>query len=145
MTENTFSDVSNALQRSHDLIRSTGLNQCHFQVQGKNWQVYYAEPLAVEYSNVVAYKVILSRLNAMFASRDQMKGVNTENIERFVVIDKEWRKMPGYNRSLVVKPGDGLYYGLKKIMGHGDTLDRAHWLHQRRTKWATVTQLTKAA
>ena len=142
MTENTFSDVSNALQRSHDLIRSTGLNQCVFSVYGQTWQLFYAEPLAVEYNDVVAYKVVLSRLNAKFWYRDQIKRINTENIERFVVVDKEWRAMTGYNRSLAVKPGD---YGLKKIMGHGDTLDGAHWLHQRRTKWATVMQLTAAA
>jgi hypothetical protein len=146
MIGNTFMQMQNQLQYGQDLIRETSMNTARFSIHGKTWQPCYMEPLRVEYAEVVAYKLLLSRLNHMFAIRDQISGVNTDMVERYVVMDKEWRSLRGYGCSFLFNYSDGgWYHGRKKIFGHGDTLERAHWLHQRRVKWATVAQLTDAA
>jgi hypothetical protein len=147
MIGNTFMQMQNQLQAGHDLIRETSMNTARFSVNGKTWQPIYMEPMAVEYRDVVAYKLILSRVNHMFAVRDQLSGMHTENLERYVVMDKEWRSLRGYGVGFVFDYSryPGWYHGQKKIFGHGDTLERAHWLHQRRVKWAAVHMLTEAA
>lgn len=146
MIGNTFMQMQKQLQAGHDLIRETSMNTARFSVNGKTWQPCYMEPLSVEYSDVVAYKLILTRVNHMFALRDQLSGNHTENLERYVVVDKKWRNLRGYGTSFLFDyKNGGWYHGQKKIFGHGDTLDRAHWLHQRRVKWAAVHMLTNAA
>lgn len=146
MIGNTFMQVQKQLQEGQNLIRETSLNTARFTIRGITWQPCYMEPLNIEYAEVAAYKLLLSRLNHMFAVRDQLQGANTDMIERYVVVDKDWRELRGYGRSYLFefKQG-GWYHARKRIFGHGETLDRAHWLYQRRLKWATVDQLTNAA
>jgi len=145
MIGNTFMQMQKQLQAGHDLVRETSFNTARFSVNGKTWQPCYMEQLSVQYNDVVAYKLILTRVNHMFAIRDQLSGKHTENLERYVVIDKNWRNLRGYGSCFVFDHNGGWYHGQKKIFGHGDTLERAHWLHQRRIKWATINLLTDAA
>lgn len=147
MLGNTFMQLKHKLQESHDLIRSTGLNSASFVVNGKTWHPVYMEPTAVQYENVVAYKLILSRVNHMFAVRDTLQGENTENLERYVVADKDWRDIKGFSKCFLFdfNNRNGWYHTHKKIFGHGATLDRAHWLYQYRLKWQTLRTLTQAA
>lgn len=145
MIGNTFMQMQKQLQAGHDLLRETSMNSARFSVNGKTWQPCYMEQLSVQYNDVVAYKLLLTRVNHMFAIRDQLSGNHTENIERYVVVDKNWRNLRGYSTSFLFDYVKGWYHAPKKIFGHGDTLDRAHWLHQRRVKWAAVHMLTDAA
>lgn len=150
MLGNQFMQVKHALQAAHDLLRATGFSRTRFVINGKTFHPIYIEQCGVQYEGLDTYKVVLSRINSTQAWRDEGYLDNAwclENQERFIVIDKEFRKIKGWTRTMLVEPSGrlGWYHARKKVFGFGDTLEKAYWLYNRRLKHAVVAELTAAA
>lgn len=147
MLGNQIMQIKNVLQKGHDLLRETQLHRCRYLINGKVFKPLYAEPTQIDHPKLVAYKLLVSRIDPIYAWRDHQIGPSEllDVHERIVVVDQDWRKIQGYGVGFVVHEADGWYFGRKKIFGYGDTIDKALWLYNLRVKRATLKQLTAAA